>query len=231
MSETHSVWIGSQLGLMEKLTLKLLLNAGHSPILWTSEKVSGVPDNVEIRKVPKEYIQPIGFLGIPHVGIPNGGVGSFAHWSDYFAFKTLYEYGGIWVQMDVAVTKKIVAEDYTFTPWLSMISPVVMSIPKGSPYALEMSEIIGDMLSDGMAGRDWHDAMITMVHGIQRNGIKANLFQNYFDCGGIYQSPYTHPSSIPYDIIHWSNATHNTSKETPTKGSEYERLCNLSFLT
>jgi hypothetical protein len=226
MSETHSVWIGSKLGLMEKLTLQLLLDAGHSPILWTTENVVGVPRNVEIRKVPKDYIQPIGFQGHPHTGIPNGGIGSFAHWSDYFAFKTLYENGGIWVQMDVAVTKKIIAEDYTFTPWLSMVSPVVMAIPKGSFYALEMSEIIGGMLSDGMVGRDWHDAMIAMIHGLQRSGIHFKTFWNYYDCGGVAGSPYTHPSGgLPYDIIHWSNATHNTSKETPTKGSEYERLC------
>ena len=225
MSATHSVWIGPKLGLMEKLTLQLLLDAGHQPVLWTSEKVASVLDGVEVRKVPKEYIQPIGFAGNPHAGIPNGGIGSFAHWSDYFAFKTLHEHGGIWVQMDVAVTKKIVAEDHTFTPWLSMVSPVVMSIPKGSAYAAEMAEIIGDMLQDGMAGRDWHDAMVAMIHGIQRSGIQSRTFTNYFDCGGVDGSPYTHPVAAPYDIIHWSNATYNTSKENPAKGGEYERLC------
>jgi len=41
-------------------------------------------------------------------------------------------------------------------------------------------------------------------------------------------SPYTHP--IRADAIHWSNATHHTSKEWPTAGSEYERLCVVSGL-
>jgi len=225
MSTTHSVWIGPKLGLMEKLTLQLLLEAGHNPVLWTNQKVAGVPDLVEVRQVPKDYVQPIGFAGNPHTGIPNGGIGSFAHWSDYFAFKTLHEHGGIWVQMDVAVTKKIVAEDYTFTPWLSTISPVVMAIPKGSAYAAEMADIIGDMIKNGMAGCDWHDAMIAMIHGLQRSGIQFKTFENYFDCGGVAGSPYTHPVWPTYDIMHWSNATHNTSKETPTRGSEYHRLC------
>jgi len=81
------------------------------------------------------------------------------------------------------------------------------------------------MLQDGMAGRDWHDAMVAMIHGIQRSGIQARTFTNYFDCGGVDGSPYTHPVAAPYDIIHWSNATHNTSKEKPARGSEYYRLC------
>ena len=225
MSTTHSVWIGPKLGLMEKLTLQLLVDAGHTPILWTNQKVAGVPDYVDVRQVPKDYVQPIGFAGHPHAGIPNGGIGSFAHWSDYFAFKTLHEQGGIWVQMDVAVTKKIVATDYTFTPWLSMVSPVVMAIPKGSFYAAQMAEIIGGMLKDGMAGHDWHEAMLAMINTLQRSGIQYSKFANYFDCGGVAGSPYTHPVPAPYDIIHWSNATHNTSKETPTRGSEYHRLC------
>jgi hypothetical protein len=111
------------------------------------------------------------------------------------------------------------------TPWLSMISPVVVAIPKGSAYAAEMCDIIGDMLKDGMAGRDWHEAMIAMIQGLQRCGIQFKTFANYFDCGSVAGSPYTHPVATPYDIIHWSNATHNTSKETPTRGSEYHRLC------
>lgn len=225
MSATHSVWIGPRLGLMEKLTLHLLMEAGHSPILWTNQIVEGVPRGVEVRHVPRDYVQPIGFAGHPHAGIPNGGIGSFAHWSDYFAFKTLYEHGGIWVQMDVAVTKKIVAADYTFTPWLSVVSPVVMAIPRGSFYAAQMAAIIGDMLKNGMAGLDWHEAMLAMVSVLQKSGIPYSTFPNYFDCGGVTISPYTHPIATPFDIIHWSNATHNTSKETPTRGSEYHRLC------
>ena len=225
MSRTHSVWIGTKLGLMEKLTLQLLLDAGHEPVLWVQSKLSGIPQGVTVELLPTDTLPPVGFAGDPLHHLPNGGIGSLAHWSDYFAFKTLHEHGGIWVQMDAAVTKPIVAEDYTFTPWLSMISPVVMCIPKGSAYSAEMAETIGDMLADGMAGRNWHDAMVAMIHGLQRSGIQARTFSNYYDCGGIDGSPYTHPAAQSYDIIHWSNATHNTSKETPTKGSEYERLC------
>ena len=230
MSRTHSVWIGTKLGLMEKLTLQLLIDAGHEPVLWVQTKLAGIPKGVTVELIPKDTLPPVGFAGDPLPHLPNGGIGSLAHWSDYFAFKTLNEHGGIWVQMDAAVTKPIVAEDYTFTPWLSMVSPVVMSIPKGSAYAASMQQIIERMLVDGMAGRNWHEAMVAMFRQLVFQGIEARTFSNYYDCGGVDGSPYTHPVAQTYDIIHWSNATHNTSKEKPAKGSEYERLCKATGL-
>lgn len=228
MSATHSVWIGPKLGLMEKLTLQLLLDAGHSPTLWTKGKVEGVPNGVQVETLPKGTLEPIGFAGNPHAYIPNGGIGSFAHWSDYFAFQTLSKHGGIWVQMDCAITVKLELEPYTFSPWLSSVSPVVMALPKGDAFSKDTAAHLADMLSDGMAGRDWHEAMVAIHVGLQRHGIAYKTLPNYFDCGGVAESPYTHP--IKADVIHWSNATHNQSKEKPTKGSEYERLCKLAKL-
>ena len=111
-----------------------------------------------------------------------------------------------------------------------MVSPVVMSIPKGSAYAASMQQIIERMLVDGMAGRNWHEAMVAMFRQLVFQGIEARTFSNYYDCGGVDGSPYTHPAAQTYDIIHWSNATHNTSKEKPAKGSEYERLCKATGL-
>jgi hypothetical protein len=125
--------------------------------------------------------------------------------------------------MDCAVNCKLDLADYTFSPWLSTISPVVMRIPEGSAFAVDVAGKLRDMLGDGMAGRDWHEAMLEIHRGLQRHGIEYAALPNYFDCGGVEFSPYTHP--IKADVIHWSNATHNTSKEKPTRGSEYERLC------
>ncbi len=220
---THSVWIGPKLGLMEKLTLTLLAKNGNNPTLWVKGKVDGVPDGVKVEQLPKDILQPIGFAGNPHPYIPNGGIGSFAHWSDYFALETLYRHGGVWVQMDCAVSVKLDLEDYTFSPWLSSISPVVMRIPEGSAFAIDCATRLRDMLADGMAGRDWHEAMVALHAGLQRHGINYHTLSSYFDCGGVPESPYTHP--IQADVIHWSNATHNQSKEKPVKGSEYWRLC------
>lgn len=219
----HSVWIGPELGLMEKLTLTLLAKNGNSPTLWVRGEVDGVPDGVKVEQLPKDVLQPIGFAGIPHPYIPNGGIGSFAHWSDYFALETLYRHGGVWVQMDCAATVKLDLEPYTFSPWLSSVSPVVMALTKGDAFSKDTAAHLADMLSDGMAGRDWHEAMIAIHAGLQRYGIAYKTLPRYFDCGGVPESPYTHP--IKADVIHWSNATHNQSKEKPVKGSEYWRLC------
>ena len=222
---THSVWIGPKLGLMEKLTLMLLERSGNKPTLWVKGKVEGVPNGVKVEQLPKDVLAPVGFAGNPHAYIPNGGIGSFAHWSDYFAMETLYRHGGVWVQMDCAVTVKLDLEDYTFSPWLSSISPVVMRIPEGSAFAIDLATKLRDMLADGMAGRDWHEAMLLIHAGLQRHGIAYKTLPNYCDCGGLTFSPYSHP--ITADVIHWSNATHNQSKEKPIKDSEYERLCKI----
>lgn len=220
---THSVWIGPRLGLMEKLTLTLLAKNGNSPTLWVKGKVDGVPNGVNVEQLPKDILQPVKFAGNPHPYIPNGGIGSFAHWSDYFALEALHRHGGVWVQMDCAINVKLDLEPYTFSPWLSAVSPVVMALPEGDAFSGGMAERLADMLADGMAGRDWHEAMTALHSGLQQYGIAYKTLPNYFDCGGVPESPYTHP--IKADVIHWSNATHNQSKEKPTPGSEYWRLC------
>ena len=212
---------------MERLTLALLVKHGHVPILWSNDALD-VPDGVELRALPRDVLPPIGFAGNPHAYIPNGGIGSLAHWSDYFAFQVLHRYGGVWVQMDCAVTVQLKLPDYTFSGWQKGISPVVMSVPQGSAFACDMARILGLMLVDGMAGRDWHDAMKAIHDGLRQHRIRYSLLSNYLDCGGVEVSPYTHP--IRADAIHWSNATHHTSKERPTAGSEYERLCVVSGL-
>jgi hypothetical protein len=53
---THSVWIGPKLGLMEKLTLTLLVKHGNNPTLWVKGKVDGVPDGVKVEQLPKDII-------------------------------------------------------------------------------------------------------------------------------------------------------------------------------
>jgi hypothetical protein len=223
MKSTHSVWIGPKLGLMEKLTLTLLVNHGHDVTLWTQGKVEGVPKGVEVKPLPKDVIPPIPFTGIPHPYIPNGGIGHLAAWSDYFAFETLFKHGGTFVQMDVAVCAALPDQPFTFTPWLTQISPCVMNVPKCSQYARSLADQIAEMITKRMDSLDWHETMHAMFRTLQGMGIAYNVYGNYFDCGGIQVSPYTH--AIKADVIHWSNATHNTSKEKPTKGSEYERLC------
>jgi hypothetical protein len=98
-----------------------------------------------------------------------------------------------------------------------------MRVPEGSAFAIDVATKLRDMLADGMAGRDWHEAMLVIHAGLQRHGINYHTLPSYFDCGGVEVSPYTH--AIKADVIHWSNATHNQSKERPVKGSEYARLC------
>jgi len=89
VTETHSVWIGRNLSRMERLCLTLLVRHDHNPTLWVQrdlfEDYDGLPDGVNVLFVPDAYLPPVPFRGIPHPTIPNGGHGSFAQWSDWFA--------------------------------------------------------------------------------------------------------------------------------------------------
>ena len=227
---THSVWIGTELSLMEKLTLKLLLKSGYSPTLWVqSFTVQGIPEGVDVRLLPDDVLKPIRYSGVPHPRIKGGGIGSLAHWSDYFAFYALSRFGGIWVQLDVAVCKFIQdSRDYWFTAWADNISPVLMKAPKGCIFCTTMTDILRARMTEDMSTHHWDDAMLLISRVAREMNVLQNAYilkDSYYDCGGRNYTLYSHVGSRNYDVIHWSNATNNISKHQPTLGSVYHTLC------
>jgi hypothetical protein len=88
----HAVWIGERLSLMERLTIRLLQDHGHQVHLWAYRDIANVPDGVILRDaaelLPEKSI--FRYSGQPVEGIPNGGIGSLAHWSDQFRMRLLY---------------------------------------------------------------------------------------------------------------------------------------------
>jgi len=227
---THSVWIGSELSIMERLTLTLLKNSGYTPTLWVQDyNIQGVPTGVDVKLITSDILTPIGYNGIPHSSIKGGGVGSLAHWSDYFAFYVMHKFGGMWVQLDVAVLKKIQHNaDYWFTSWSTGVSPVLMKTPQGCEYSKVMTDVLRDWLIHDMSTASWDDAMILIAKIARDMNILQNAYlldDGYYDCGGSSVSPYSHNWSVDYQVIHWSNATNNSSKHQPIPGSVYHRLC------
>ena len=233
--ETHSVWIGPKLGLMERLTLTLLLRYGHKPTLWHEADFdqSSVPLGVVCKLLPSHAMKPIRFNGRPNPAIPNGGIGSFAHWSDYFGALTLREHGGLWVQLDVAALAPIELAETAFSQWLGGISPCVWSAPKGSKFAKEWGSFVAENIVDGWTGGDWHDSMSAMPNFLNRSRTLYGLLSDreYYDCGGRDKSPFNLPLNDPrVKLIHWSNATHGQNKESPIEGSCYAELCKRERL-
>ena len=221
-----AMWLGSDLSLMERLTLRLLTKHGHKVNLITDRDHKDIPDGVELHAVDG-FVRAVGFDGIPHPTIPNGGIGSLAHWSDMIAYGWLYKFGGAWIQMDVAATKPIIAPDYTFTPFHTGISPVCMLMPRGSRAADAIVRRIEPQTLDGWKGLDWHASMAAQTDVLRERKIPVKVFQSYVDCGGMAQSLFNQPfpEGDRPALIHWSNATHGRDKESPVSGSAYETLC------
>jgi hypothetical protein len=224
IERTHSVWIGSELSIMEQLTLRLILRHGHKATIWVQEDVAGVPAGVDVRRIPEGLLPPIRFAGKPHPSIPKGGHGSFAQWSDYFAFHTLATHpGDMWIQLDVAATAPLHAATNTFTLYVGGLQTCCFTMQPD--LAAKCRDKTGEMIQNDMATLEWHDTMTEAQRIMRNSGVAVTTQSNFFDCGCLPTSPYNAPCPRDkYRLIHWSNATHHQSKRDPVVGSLYWQL-------
>ena len=221
----NAVWVGGDIGVMERLTLQLLSNHGHRVNLYTDRKHKGLPSGVTCRKIDPGFPEPVGFQGKPHPSIPNGGIGSYAHWSDLFAWWTLHHQGGAWIQMDVAALQPLKVPDYTFTPHNGGIAPVCFTLPKGSKLALRVFEELYDHTLNGWKNDDWHLSMKVQTEVAKRMKIPAKGFASFHDAGFSGPTLFNRPAKQTPSLIHWSNATHGLDKNDPPKEGLYYALC------
>jgi hypothetical protein len=235
-NNVNCVWIGDELSIMELLSIKLAQKLGYTVNIWSNHKFDNLPNGVIHRDLPSDILPPTRFQGIPFQGIPNGGIGSLSHWSDYFAFTILKNGGGYWMQLDFAMLKRVDTEkSYIFTSLGHQISPVFMKIPPSSQFAKELSETLMPKVKIGFKNEDWGTAMNMMHNCALKHQIYDDCFfirDGYYDCGGSQfgQTPYNSPISDEASFFHWSNATYGTDKKHPVKGSAYYNLCKQENL-
>lgn len=146
--EVNGLWIG-ELGPIQKLSMSSFLKQGHKYILWTYNKLKGVPKGVIVKDaneiLDKKYI--------------------FRHWSgnlatfaDIFRYKLLHERGGWWVDLDLVSLKPLPRDikyfyggertkktgafkrKYGHVFWIGL-----MKFPKGDPV---LKYIYEDMLAN-----------------------------------------------------------------------------------
>jgi hypothetical protein len=222
---------------MELLSIKLAQKLGYIVNLWSNSFFSNLPDGVIQNRIPENILPPTPFQGLPLYGIPNAGLGSLSHWSDYFAFSILKDTGGYWMQLDFAMLKRIETEkSYAFTSLgHNQISPVFMKLPPNSNFAKELSEILLPKIKVGFKGENWGASMAMMHTCALKHEIYNDCFfirDGYHDCGGgqHIKTPYNSPLSTPASFFHWSNATYGTDKKTPVEGSVYYKLCKQENL-
>jgi Glycosyltransferase sugar-binding region containing DXD motif len=84
-----SLWAGDRLSTLERMCIESYQRHGHQFQLYTYGFVSNVPDKTII--LDADSI-------VPHTRIPE--FQNLANFSDYFRYRMLLEFGGIWVDLD-----------------------------------------------------------------------------------------------------------------------------------
>lgn len=137
LPELNSLWIGDQLGYIEKLTLASALSVGHSFALYsyTPEKLRGVPSRVEVR----DANQVVRYQELAHYF--EGG--SAALGTDFFRYAMQAKGLGTWVDLDLYFIRPIDFEDKYLFGWEheTSINGAVLRLPANSDMVRELCDI------------------------------------------------------------------------------------------
>lgn len=229
----NTVWIGNRLSLLERLTIKLLQKHGHEVHLWAYGPIENVPEDVVLQDASRIWSvdNVFEYAGVPFEGIPNRGIGSYAHWSDIFQLALLSKIGGLYSQLDVAYLAPLdFPEEYVFVQY-APFSTFLMKCPKGSLFATTCFDNLSKIVNKEAAGTyDWVTTLWIIrqhAHDLVPDCPRFILDESkYMDVGNRQEGPFFEDVAIPEEVrmIHWSNATHNQRKDSPIPGSVYHRM-------
>lgn len=93
-----ALWVGSELSLIEQLSLASFVKSGHDVQLFTYGDVANVPEGVSLRDGNE-------ILGEENVFMYNKKP-SYSGFANWFRYEMLYREGGVWVDTDVVCLKK-----------------------------------------------------------------------------------------------------------------------------
>ncbi len=130
----HGLWVGTELSRLEQLTLRSFTRFGHEFHLWVYDEITTpLPVGVSLRDanriLPRERVFRRSNVDA-ETGVGRNSLGAF---SDLFRYKLLYEFGGIWSDMDVTALRRFDFKDeYFFRPHRLGMVGNLMKCPKGS---------------------------------------------------------------------------------------------------
>ncbi len=96
----QSLWIGTELSLLEKLSITSFIKNNHKYILYTYDKIINLPEGVIIKDANE-------IIAEKHIFKENKR-GSYAIFADWFRWELLYKKGGFWVDTDVICVKPFI---------------------------------------------------------------------------------------------------------------------------
>lgn len=111
----HGLWVGSELTVLERLTLHSFVYHGHDFNLWVYGDIkTALPKGVRICDA-NEILPASKIFRYKNANKYGHGKGSVAGFSDLFRYKLLYEKGGWWTDMDITCLKPLeISESYFF---------------------------------------------------------------------------------------------------------------------
>jgi len=224
----QSLWIGSRLGLMEKLTIRSFLDHGHDFILWGYEPIEALDPEVEMRDANE-------ILPFERVFRYVGGEfpGSVAGFSDIFRFKLLWERGGWWVDMDVTCLRPFDFDHEVLIrphPGLARCCGNILRAPAGS-------DLMRRCYSDAVAAitttnTDWLLPLRILSRHVDQLGLRHCIApESWFGTDAEEQwQPLFASQAQPRGerfAIHWCNEWLRFlgfDKNAPVAGSFYDQL-------
>ncbi|MFT6210340.1 MAG: hypothetical protein ACJAYA_001076 [Bacteroidia bacterium] len=152
----NSLWIGTELSILEQLTLRSFVYHGHKFCLWIYDDLTTeIPEGICIMDA-NEIIPKTEIFSYKNSNQFGHGKGSVAGFSDIFRYKLLYEKGGWWVDMDVTCLKPFnKTRPYYFRAHheLEMVGNV-MKCPRHSPLMLKCYVLANSQVTE--QNQDWH---------------------------------------------------------------------------
>lgn len=137
LDRLNSLWIGEELGYIEKLTLVSALSVGHPFTLYsyTADKLRGVPNGVELR----DANEVVPYRALAHYF--DGGWAALG--TDFFRYAMMAKRLGYWVDLDLYFIRPIDFQDEYVFGWEheTSINGAVLRLPADSEMVRELCEI------------------------------------------------------------------------------------------
>jgi len=137
LDRLNSLWIGEQLGYIEKLTMVSALSAGHPFTLYSynPQNLRGVPSRVEVR----DANEVIPYPALAHYF--DGGWAALG--TDFFRYAMLAKGLGYWVDLDLYFIRPIDFQDEYVFGWEheTSINGAVLRLPANSDMVRELCAI------------------------------------------------------------------------------------------
>jgi hypothetical protein len=128
----QTLWIGSRLSVLERLSLTSFAQNGHTVHLYVYDDVEGVPEGVLCRDARRIVAEDCIFRYGPEA---DAAAGSLAGFANMFRYKLLLDRGGWWFDTDIVCLRRVdVREAYCFAFEDDVsINNGFLRAPKGSP--------------------------------------------------------------------------------------------------